>query len=218
MDEKRADEKRGNEKRGRTGSSDESCFDERVDSLDRFERTIDVQLSLIDAIDRKAANVVRYTTLLVGAIFTALSVVSRSDVLALDEIGAAPRVTFLIGFGSLVVAISIGIVTYLTSRRTYGPHTSYGYAIADGAVRSPQYETLLLRGYAAAIRENQQSISRYIRRLRFGLTALVLGVVYGSLSGGLVALGLGRPAELALTASIVLVTLPVAYRISAGNY
>lgn len=200
-------------RRERTDAGDESSLDERVDSLDRFERTIDVQLSLIDAIDRKAANVVRYTTLLVGAIFTALSVVSRSDVLALDEIGVLARVTFYVGVVAFVSAIGVAIVTYSSSVRKYGPNASYGQAVADGAIETPRYEQTLLVGYADAVRANRRVVYANARRFRWALAGLLVGTVYTTLAGILVTLGGSPHVELLLTATTSMLIAPTGYRI-----
>ncbi|AGB31468.1 hypothetical protein Natpe_1569 [Natrinema pellirubrum DSM 15624] len=38
--------------------------DERGDAIDRYERTIDHQINLLDQIDSKAQKIVQYTTVL----------------------------------------------------------------------------------------------------------------------------------------------------------
>lgn len=188
-------------------------FDATLDSLDRYERTIDAQLDLITAIDEKAANVVRYTTLLVGAIFTALSVVSRSSVLSLHEIRVLPRLTFYVGVVALVVAISVAIVTYVSSVREYGPDPSYGYAVAEGLVETPQYEDVLLTGYADAVRDNGTVIDTNARRFRWALIALLVGIVYSVLSGVLVTLEQTISVKVSLIAVTTMGVASVAYRI-----
>lgn len=163
-------------------------FDATVDSLDRYERTIDAQLELITAIDKKAANVVRYTSLLVGAVFTALSVVSRSTALSLGDVRILPRLTFYVGVVALVLAICVAIVTYVSSVREYGPDPSYGHAVAGGVVERPEYENVLLTGYADAVRDNREVIDANARRFRWSLAALLVGIVYSVLAGVLVTL------------------------------
>jgi uncharacterized membrane protein (DUF485 family) len=191
-------------------SNENPEFDEAIDSLDRFERIIDVQLSLIDALDETAVNVVWYTMLLVGAVFTALSVVSRSDALALNEVGVVPRVAFFVGVAGLVVAASMAVVTFVvtsvSSRRTYGPHPSWGDAVAEKTVRSPQYERLLLAGYAFAVRRNRQTVAVYVQQLHWTLGALFVGLIYSSLAGVLLVFDRSFPVELSIVIATTVVT------------
>lgn len=163
-------------------------FDEVVDALDRYERTVDAQLSIISDIDDKAANVVRYTPLVVGVVFTALSLASRSAILSLTDIGLLPRIAFLSGLTGFAVAICAATVTYTSSVRNYGPNAEYGYNVADGDVISPGYEVTLLSNYADAVDDNRDVIDVNARRFRWALMGLLVGVVYTSLAGALVLL------------------------------
>lgn len=158
-----------------TDGHDEPQFDEVVDSLDRFERTIDVQISLMNELDEKASNVVRYTALLLGGIFTALSLLPRSDAVSLDSVGPLPTIVFLLGTASLVVAIVAAIITYLSSVQEYGPDPAYGDNVADRAIQSPDYEAVLLSGYTRAVDNNRRVIDVNARRFRWSLLALLVG-------------------------------------------
>lgn len=163
-------------------------LDECVDALDRYERTLDAQLALIGDIDDKAANVVRYTPLLVGVIFTALSLASRSALLSLDAVGLLPRAAFLVGLTGFVSAICAAAVTYTSSVKDYGPEAEYGYSVASGDVTSPVYERVLLVGYASSVSNNQDVIDANAKRFRWALVGLLVGVMYSALAGALVVL------------------------------
>lgn len=191
----------------------DDATDERADALDRFERTLDAQLALLNEIDEKASNVVRYTSLLVGAIFTALSLVPRSGVASFGTIGPVSHISFLVGTTALVVAICTAIITYLSSVQEYGLDASYGYIVADGAVRTPNYERAMLTGYADAVRRNTAKIEVNARRFGWSVASLFTGVVYCSLAGALVVLDAPTWVDLLMSGVVTSVDLTVVYMI-----
>jgi|GEM_PF-2953384 len=197
---------------------DDPQFDEVVDSLNRFERTIDVQISLMNELDEKASNVVRYTALLLGGIFTALSLLPRSDAVSLDSVGTLPTVVFLIGTASLVVAIVAAIITYLSSVQEYGPDPAYGDNVADGDIQSPDYETVLLYGYTSAVDNNRRVIDVNARRFRWSLLALLVGIVYSASAGGLLVVNQPPVVEVLLLGVVSMFVAPVGYSIYAEEF
>lgn len=80
------------------------------------------------------------------------------------------------------------MITYLSSVQEYGIAPSYGYTVADGDVKNPNYERLLLVGYADAVGRNIEIIDANARRFRWSVAGLFVGVVYCSLAGGLLVL------------------------------
>jgi hypothetical protein len=188
-------------------------MDERIDSLDRFERTLDIQIDLINEIDDKASNIVRYTVVLIGAIFAGLSVIPQSGVVSLGDVGPLPTILFFIGFISLVVAICSSIITYLSSVQHYGPDPAYGRNVANRDITSPDYEAVLLNGYADAVEANRRVIDINARRFRWSLGALFAGIVYAALAGGIVAINTASWVELVIAAIVTMITIPILYKI-----
>lgn len=201
-----------------TDGHDEPQFDEVVDSLDRFERTIDVQISLMNELDEKASNVVRYTALLLGGIFTALSLLPRSDAVSLDSVGPLPTIVFLVGTASLVVAIVAAIITYLSSVQEYGPDPAYGDNVADRAIQSPDYEAVLLSGYTSAVDNNRRVIDVNARRFRWSLLALLVGIVYSASAGGLLVINQPPFVEFLLLGTVSMFVAPIGYSIYAEEF
>lgn len=193
-------------------------FDERLDALDRFERTLDVQLALLSDIDGKAANVFRYTSLLLGVVFAALSLLSRSEVVSLSAVNLLPKLSFFVGVVGLVGAICAAILTYLSSVREYGPEAVYGYTVADGDVESPDYERSLLAGYADAVKNNRVVIDVNALRFRWALVGLLVGIVYSALAGGLVALVAPPWFEVLVIATVTALVIPAVYGIYTEDF
>lgn len=191
---------------------------ERTDLVTRFERTLDVQIDLINEIDNKASNVVRYTALLLGAIFAGISIIPRSGIISLGDVGPFPRILFFIGTASFVIAICSSIVTYLSSVQYYGPSPEYGRNVAAKDVLSPNYEEFLLGGYSNAIEANRQVIDTNARRFRWSLAALFIGVVYASLAGGIAAISMPGWSEAVIVGVVTMFTLPVVYMIYTEEF
>lgn len=99
---------------------------ERGDAIDRYERTIDHQIGLLDQIDSKAQKIVQYTTVLIGLVFTAVSLIPRADALAFADIPLSAEIAFVIGLTSLLLCICLGIITYLSSEIEYGLAKEFG--------------------------------------------------------------------------------------------
>ena len=196
----------------------ENAIDERIDALDRFERTINAQLDLLSRIDDKAANVVRYTPLLIGVLFTGLTLATRSDSLSLYDVAPLPSALFFIGTTSLLVAICVATITYLSSVREYGPDASYGYNVADGDVRTPDYETHLLVGYADAVEDNMEATNANALRFRRALASLLVGVVYTSIAGGIAVQDLPAFAEWGVCAVVTAAVGFVVYKTYAEDF
>ncbi len=192
--------------------------DECVDALDRYERTLDAQLALLGDIDDKAANVVRYTPLLVGVIFTALSLASHSTMVSLSGVGVLSRAAFLVGLAGFVTAICAATVTYTSSVKDYGPDAEYGYTVARGDVNSPIYERVLLVGYASAVSKNRDVINANARRFRWAIVGLLVGVLYSSLAGALTVLGGSRWVTVGVTLVVTLAATYFTYSISTEYF
>lgn len=199
-------------------TDNENTIDERIDALDRFERTINTQLALLSKIDDKAANVVRYTSLLIGVLFTALTLAAQSKSLSLHDVAPLPSALFFVGTTSLLVAICVAIITYLSSVQEYGPDASYGYNVAGGDIQTPDYEMLLLVGYADAVKDNMDVIDANALRFRWALSSLLVGVVYTSLAGGIVVHDLPASAEWVISTVVTAFVGFVVYKIYAEDF
>lgn len=192
--------------------------DELDDLLDRFERTLETQVSLINETDDKAANVVKYTAVLLGAIFTGLSVLIQSSTVTLDTIRWLPRVTFVTGVSGLLVALCAATITYLSSVQEYGPDPWFGFNVAEGDIQSPEYEEILLNGYATAVHRNQKVIDTNARRFRWSPAALLVGIVYTALAGGLTVLTVPAIVEVTVVVIVTSLVIFVVYLIKEEEF
>lgn len=176
------------------------------------------QLALINETDTKAANVVKYSTVLVGAVFTALSVVARSPTVSLGSVGLLTRVLFLTGVCALLVSSCVAVITYLSSVQEYGPKPAFGYLVTGDLVESPEYEELLLNGYATVVRKNREVIDVNARRFRWSLAALLVGIVYTALAGGLLATSVSVIVDVFVVNIVTVVLIFIVYLIKEEEF
>lgn len=160
-----------------------SEFDQIEDAINRFERTIDHQIDLLREIDNKAQRVVQYTAVLIGVIFTAISLVPNTGTVSIADAGPNAFASFTAGLGGFLLAICAALITYLSSVQEYGLARAFGYNVADDLFDDQTYKEAILNSYADAVADNRRVIAVNAQRFGYSLAALFAGIVFSSLAG-----------------------------------
>lgn len=103
------------------------------DAADRFERSIDHQIQTLNDIDNKAEHVTRLLGLLIGAILSVLAVAVRVNDGTISPPNTPLFVLFVAGLASLVLAMGLSIIAYLSSRFKIGLHYRPAYLLSQQA-------------------------------------------------------------------------------------
>ena len=130
-------------------------FDPEIDLLRRYESMIRIQVETIDGIDEKAAVTGRLTTMLVGLVMTAASILLTTAPAVLTRETVIPLVMFGISLVFLLAALLFAIITYLSSSFRYGPSATIGRYMAAHQVTTQDYTSTLLDGYSSALDQNR---------------------------------------------------------------
>lgn len=174
----------------RMASSDdkEDGFDPEIDLLHRYEQMVQTQVTTLEGIDDKAASVFKLVAALSGLVLSGITWAVSTDQVALSG-ATLPLFIFLGGsvvafFSSLIYAI----ITYLSSKFSYGPTAGLGNFMADYEVEDQSYRNILLRGYSDAIQNNRRVVNKNARRFQLSLASLLVGILCLVGAGTVVAL------------------------------
>lgn len=165
--------------------SETEAFDPYLDTVDRLERAVDHQISIINGIDDKAEHVTRLLGILIGLIFSVLSLVMEWEVNSLNSPTEPVEALFTMGVVSLLFAMAAAIVTYLSSKFRIGLHYNVGYYLSNSDVEiEPRKHTRRVLGaYGSMIEQNKRVIETNSRRFRWTLYLLLVGVLFLSTAG-----------------------------------
>lgn len=185
-----------------SGSSADAAFpvedatsNAKVDAANRLERHLDEQLTSIQRIDDKAEHITRLLGVLLGLVFTALSVVSQfsatdtgervNPVAHLEAVPVPTEIAFLFGVVFLLLSLIGSVITYLSSVVRRGLHPNVGHLLSrdDYETDTGEHVRRVLGTYGYNIQENHEVLMTNARRLRLTLICLLLGVSYLSVSG-----------------------------------
>lgn len=166
----------------------------RIDAANRLERHLDEQLTSIQRIDDKAEHITRLLGVLLGLVFTALSVVSQfspqtatgsQPVVSLQSVTVPTELAFLLGVVFLLVSLFGSVITYLSSVVRRGLHPNVGHLLSrdDYETNTDEHVRRVLGTYGYNIQENHEVVMTNARRLRMTLLFLLLGMSYLSASG-----------------------------------
>jgi uncharacterized membrane protein YidH (DUF202 family) len=190
----------------------------RADAIERYWQTIQAQMSFLERIDVKAQRLVRYTALLVGIVLTAVSFVSRTGGVVSTDVSLISRLSFVLGIGMLLAAIGLVAYTSLNSAMRYGLGQNFGHCVADGTIRSPDYERIVMNAYASVVGQNRKVVNVNGRRFQRSLIALLVGLVYVSSSGLMVVLSVGPPSKVLLLMVVSAIATWIARHIHEEQY
>lgn len=175
-----------------------------IDTANRLERNLDVQGTTLNEIDKKAAHVTRLLGILIGLVFSVVSIGLKFDSGGGGSFPSVALQTFLsftFGVTFLVLSMAAAIVTYLSSKFKIGLNSTAGHLL-----QNPDYETEMqqhirrvIGTYAYNIDQNRKVIETNSKRFRRALVLLLLGVAYLAAAGILfVGLEDGLPAWIVL--------------------
>lgn len=158
--------------------------DPYLDAADRLERAIETQISIINGIDDKAEHITRLIGILIGLVFSVLSLVANLDTVEIGTTTLPVEFAFTLGILSLLVAMGAAIVTYLSSNFRIGLDYSVGYYLSES--EEADFRTHIQRvlgSYGEIIEENKRVMEMNSRRFRRTLYFLLVGVLFLSAAG-----------------------------------
>lgn len=195
-------------------------FDPYLDTVDRLERAVDHQISIINGIDDKAEHVTRLLGILIGLIFSVLSLVVKWEVNGLQSPSKPVEVLFTMGVFSLLFAMAAAIVTYLSSKFRIGLHYNVGYYLSepDVDVDTRKHTRRILGAYGSMIEQNKRVIETNSHRFRWTLYLLLVGVLFLSTAGILYLGRISTPDAWIGFGASVIIALVAGWYILTGRY
>lgn len=158
--------------------------DPYLDAADRLERAIETQISIINGIDDKAEHITRLVGILIGLVFSVLSLVANLDSVEIGTTTFPVEIAFTLGILGLLVAMGAAIVTYLSSRFRIGLNHKVGYYLSESDEADFQtHIQRVLGSYGEIIEENKRVIEMNSARFRRTLYFLLFGVLFLSAAG-----------------------------------
>lgn len=206
---------------GDAGASDDRFdADAYLDAADRLERAMDTQVQIIEGIDTKAEHVTRLIALLLGILFSVISLVTQLRETPFASPPPPILAAFGIGVGSLLVSMGTGVITYLSSQYKIGLNDDVGEFLSDASVSTGLNEHLrnVLGTYAFVIRQNRQVIETNVVWFRLSLLFLLVGVLFVSLSGLLFVGGFGDSTARTAVIAASLLSFVVGYYILSASF
>jgi len=190
------------------------------DSADRLERALDVQDRIISDIDDKAEHVTRLLGIVLGLVFSVLSVIARTDLVDARNPLWTTRSAFALGIGALLLSMTAAIITYLSSKYKIGLGPAVGDLFSSPGFQSTEAEHLqLVNGaYGHDLRVNHEVIEVNSRRFRWTLFLLLVGIIYLSVAGTIYVGGLEDPMAVGLLSTTTLTAVVLAWYILRGKY
>lgn len=153
----------------------------RFDLIDRFERNVDMQASLLGEIDAKAGRVARLIALVLGVVVSALSIGVQLGT-GPPEVTAPTLVTFGLGIAGLTISMAGAIITYLSSNIGLGVHPASAINLEEPSIDRTTYSRLVMNSYANTLERNWRVLDANAIRLRVTLASLVVGTSYLALA------------------------------------
>ena len=188
-----------------------------IDSLDRFEREIDIQIEALNSIDDKAQYTARLIGLFLGLVLTVISLAPRFTGVTLRA-SSPTLIAFGVGLAGLVAAIVGAVITYLSSRFKTGLDPVVAEGLATYSVSPLDYKELLLRAYARALEQNKEVLDVNATRFRMTLSAFLVGIVFLALSFFLFVIAVSTVAKGVLLVLTGLVMFGILVYILSGGY
>jgi hypothetical protein len=202
------------------GSGASTPIDVYRDAVDRSERTLDQQIELINGIDNKAEHITRLIALVIGLVFSVLSLTLQNQGLQFE----IPPVPTLLAFGAgialLLLSMGAAIITYLSSKFKIGLHPSVGRLLSNPDYQTDNREHLrrTLGTYAYNLEQNRKVIEANSYRFRWSLLFLLTGIFFLSIAGTLYLGNVGSEGGWAAIILTGLIPLAVAWYILTGRF
>lgn len=201
-------------------STDPDHLDALKDSANRLERSLDIQDQIISDIDQKAQSTIRIIGVILGLIFTGLSILSDSDFLSGADSNLALDIGFLVGIASLIAAMAFATITYLSSKYKIGLNPDVGdlFSRSDFTTTPTEHLRRVNGSYGFNIRVNRRVIEVNSHRFRRSLFCLLSGVLFLSITGVLFIAGVSEKTASALLLLAAGIVGILAWYILKGKY
>lgn len=190
------------------------------DTANRLERSIDIQHEIISDIDQKAEHVTRLLGIVLGLLFTGLSIISQIDAVSLEDPTLATEIAFIGGVVLLLLSMSAAIITYLSSKYKIGLDPVVGRTFSNPNF-SPDYEQHLRMvngAYDYNIRVNRRVIEQNSKRFRYALYFLLVGLFSLSAAGTLHFGDVGSQTGLIVLGLVALLGAILGWYVLSGQY
>lgn len=201
-------------------SNSEDHVDALRDSADRLERALDIQDQIISDIDSKAEHVTRLLGIVLGLVFSVLSVIAQTGLVEARTPHWTTKSAFAAGIALLLLSMTAAIITYLSSKYKIGLSPAVGDLFSSPQFTTTEREHLqLVNGaYGHNIRVNHEVIEVNSHRFRWTLFLLLVGIVYLSVAGTIYIARIGQDIALGLLGITTLISLLLAWYILRGKY
>lgn len=211
---------KGEKSQSTVSSPEEFDVDAYVDATNRLERAMDTQIQILEGIDNKAEHVTRLVALLIGIIFSVISLVTQFSQTPFSPPRATILFAFGIGVGSLLVSMGTAIITYLSSQYKIGLHGDVGEILSDEsyATDMPEHIRNVLGTYSFVIGQNRRVIQSNVFWFRITLVFLLYGVLFVSISGFLYVGDISYPTALYLVTGGLILSLVVGWYILTARF
>lgn len=195
-----------------------SRFSAKEDLADRYQEMLDSQLSAIENFDTKAWRVARLVGILLGVLFTGISVFS-SEVSAELTVEYLPVIVAVgTGISALIISLIFAALCILSTTAGFGLRVELADALNEGEVDEEDYPGFVTKSYSKNIENNIKVMRAKGRRLRYALSALVAGVLMLSAGGVLLFVTLGYWIQIGLLVVVAALIVVVLYYILTMQY
>jgi len=190
------------------------------DAVDRFERTLDKQIDIINEIDNKAEHITRLLGVFIGAIISTIAVGFRITDGDVTTITSYVFVPFVFGVVFLIAAMTMSTVTYLSSKFKIGLHYRPANLLSQKSysVDKEKHLRRTIGTYGYNIKQNKQVIEVNSKRFRYALVFLLCGVIWLSTAGIIFISGVDPSIAWIVFSAVIFVTIPVSLYILTGSY
>lgn len=211
---------RGDSGTGSVPQPDSFNVEAYLDAANRLERAMDTQIQILEGIDNKAEHATRLIALLIGIVFSVISLVTQIGRTPLSPRSFFVLVAFGLGITGLLVAMGTAIITYLGSQYKIGLHDDVGWILSDAsyAIQMPEHIRNVLGTYAYVIGQNRRVIVSNIFWFRLTLLFLLYGMMFIALSGFLYVGGFEAPLPRWAVVLTAVVGVGIGYYILTGTF
>lgn len=198
--------------------ADKGNISAKKDLADRYQDMLDSQLTAIENFDTKAWRVARLVGILLGVLFTGVSVFSNEVAVELTVEHLPVIVAVGVGVSALVVSLIFAALCILSTTAGFGLRVELADALIEGDVDEEDYPGLVTKSYSKNIKNNIKVMRAKGRRLRYSLSALVAGVLTLSTGGVLLFVSLEFWIQVALLVAVGILIAGVLYYILTMQY
>lgn len=190
----------------------------KVDLADRYQDMLDSQLSAIENFDTKAWRVARLVGILLGLLFTGVSIFSDEIAVQLTAEFIPVIVAVSVGVSALVASLIFAALCILSTTAGFGLRVELADALNEGEINEKDYPGLVTKSYSKNIENNIKVMRAKGCRLRYALSALVVGVLSLLTAGILLFVTLEYWTQIGLLVYIGVITFGVLYYILTMQY